>query len=405
MPTHILVECPEYVISASLGVVECLKPIEETKTCVVRFVESAHIRAKDILWADILVTVRGAEPLTVNIVREAKKAGRLIVYYLDDDLLHIPEESLARAYYEDPVIVNGMQTLLSTADILWGVNPNIRELYLPLTQEARWIENRVPKEPMAIQSMPDRRCPVKILYAGSTDHLVIVKEILAPVIRRLCQEYGETIDITFIGVDPRLDDVANVHYIPFIKPYEAYQDFVKKGGFAIGLAPGRTTQFYTCKYYNKFLEYSAIGVAGVYTRAEPYTFVVEDRVNGVLCDNTEEDWYRAICLLLDDPDMRHRCAESAGELLRERYNKESVTEALLRQCPEFQSFHAPKYEGGIRLCCPFFAFYWARAKLLWRQKGIFGVPELLWRSVKLLSKAVLRGIKSIVHYLFKRNHR
>ena len=405
MPTHILVECPEYVVSASLGVVECLKPIEEIGACIVRFAESARIRAKDILWADILVTVRGAEPLTVNIVREAKKAGRLIVYYLDDDLLHVPEESLARAYYQDPIIREGMQTLLTDADVLWGVNPNIRKLYLPLTRQARWIENRVPKEPAELQALSENEKPVKILYAGSTDHSVMVKELLTPVIRRLCMEYGERIDVTFIGVDPCLDDMTNVHYIPFIKPYEVYQDYVNKSGFAIGLAPGRTTQFYACKYYNKFLEYTTIGAVGVYTRAEPYTLVVEDGVNGVLCDNSEDGWYSAIRSLLDDPELLWRCAASARELLRERYNRETVTEDLLRQCPEFQTFHAPDYQGKIRICrFPFLRFYRSRAELLWRQKGVSCIPEMLWRTFKILSISALRGIKSLVQNLFKRNN-
>ena len=200
MPTHILVECPELIVSASLGVISALKPMEERGLLQVRFMRTTDIRKKDISWTDTLITVRGCEPLTVNIIKQAKKAGRLIIYYLDDDLLHIPAESLSREYYDDPIIREGMKKSLELADILWGVNPNIKNRYLQFTQ-GRWIQNRVAKVPENIlQTGPD--LPIKILYAGSIDHEVIVREILAPVALRLYDKYGERVDFTFIGADP-----------------------------------------------------------------------------------------------------------------------------------------------------------------------------------------------------------
>ena len=60
--THILVECPEYIVSASLGVVECLNPLERAGLCEIRFMRTLSIRSRDLAWADLLVTVRGCEP-------------------------------------------------------------------------------------------------------------------------------------------------------------------------------------------------------------------------------------------------------------------------------------------------------------------------------------------------------
>ena len=400
MPTHILVECPEYIVSASLGVVECLKPIERMGRCEIRFVRTVEIREKDIIWADILVTVRGGEKLSVKIVEETKKAGRIIIYYLDDDVFDIPEESLAWGYYKDFKIEDGMRHILGMTDILWGVNSNIRDIYLPLTK-GRWIQNRVPKAPTApIVDFSDGT-PIRILYAGSPDHMVIVREILSPVIRRLCNEYGERINATFIGVNPYLQDCSNVNYIPFIKSYEEYQKLVNNGNFAIGLAPGRTTRFFACKYYNKFLEYSAIGAVGVYTRYEPFTQIVEDRTNGMLCENTEEGWYWAIKTLIDDPDLLLSCAQSARDILLDCFNEKRVTEELLIQCPEFQSFKAPEYDlQKIKLGNSFLLFYWERAKLLWRSKGLLSLPTLAFRTVRVCINTVWRGIRRFVQNIF-----
>ncbi len=401
MPTHILVECPEYLVSASLGVVSCLKPIERTGQCKVRFVKTMEIRAKDIVWADIIVTVRGCEPQTVRIVEEAKKAGRFILYYLDDDLLHIPEESLARAYYEDPKLVEGMKHLLSQTDVLWGVNPNIQKKYLSMTS-GRWIQNRVPKEPTAPITNISEENPIKILYAGSSDHEVIVREILSPVIRRLCNEYEEKIDVTFIGVDPHLQGIPNVHYFPFIKPYESYQAYVSSGNFSIGLAPGRMTPFFACKYYNKFLEYTAIGAAGVYTDYEPFTQIVINQENGILCDNTEEAWYQAIKTLLDNPALLLSCAHSARSTLCSQFNTEVVTEDLLSQCPELTEYTAPFCtDKSVYIPNGYYMFYLERTKLLWRQKGVCGLPLIAVRILKVCLRMVWRRSKRFVQNLFR----
>lgn len=403
MPTHILVECPEYIVSASLGVVASLRPMEERGLLQTRFVRTMDICKKDICWADVLITVRGCEPFTVKIVEQCRKAGRLVVYYLDDDLLHIPHESLARDYYDDPVIREGMKKCLNLADVLWGVNPNIRERYLPLTS-GRWVENKVAKAPAKPWQETDDNGPIKILYAGSTDHIVLVRELLAPAAKRLCETFGEKIDITFIGVDPGLWESDAIHYIPYIRPYEAYCDFVESGNFRIGLAPGRTNDFFACKYYNKYLEYSAIGAVGVYTNAEPYTQIVTDGINGVLCDNTAEAWCKAVERLINDPELLRSCAENSRRILEERFNTETVTNELLAQCPELSEYRAPEISPQkIHIGHPFLVFYWGRTTLLWRQRGLLALPEIAFRCTKILLMTLVKGFRRLVQNVFRGN--
>lgn len=399
-PTHILVECPELIVSASLGVIECLKPIERKGLCSVRFMRTLSIKSKDIVWADILVVVRGCEPLTAAIVDAAQKAGRLIIYYLDDDLLHIPSESLAYEYYKDPIIVDSMLKIMAKSDILWGANPNIKDKYLSLTR-GKWIQNRVPKAIKRSVTELFDDVPINVLYAGSTDHQIIVRELLSPAIRRLCHKYGDKISFAFIGVDPGLNTLQNVSYYPFIKPYEAYEKFVCEGNYSIGLAPVREESFYGCKYYNKYLEYSAIGAAGIYTNAEPYTQVVENGVNGLLCENTIDGWYKAIELFLKNRDLLKTCAINATKDLKEHFNEVTVTTELMRQCPELYEYYAPKIvANSIHLNNSFWVFYLERAKLLWRQQGIFSIPGIVWRAGKVLVKVVINRIIYIAQKIF-----
>ena len=298
------------------------------------------------------------------------------------------------------MIVEGMRKILADTDILWGVNPNIKDKYLSLTN-GRWIQNRVHKSIKRSIPVITENSPIKILYAGSVDHQVIVRELLAPAIEQLCKEYGDRIQATFIGPDPDLHKVANVKYHPFIKPYDAYEEFVRSGNYSIGLSPGRAESFYGCKYYNKYLEYSAIGAVGVYTDAEPYTQIVKDRQNGLLCENTVSGWHDAIKALLDDPDLLMSCAKCASEDLEEHFNEQVVTEDLMQQCPEFYEFFAPEIAAqDIHLKNGYYLFYLERAKLMWRQRGIAGLPMIVWRTIKVLVKSCLKGVVHAVQKLF-----
>ena len=76
-----------------------------------------------------------------------------------------------------------------------------------------------------------------------------------------------------------------------------------------GYAPG--TEFHRCKHYNKYIEYAAWGIPGIYSAAEPYTQAVRDGENGLLCPNTEEGWYAAMARLIEDAALRRRLGETA----------------------------------------------------------------------------------------------
>ena len=141
--THILVECPELIASVRVGVLDALAPLEGS-VCEVRFRETRRIERQDIQWCDILVCVRGSETLTQQVVSETKRHGRLVFYFLDDDLLHLPEDSLSRAYFDDGDHQKALRDILGQSDGLWGVNEEIRTLYLPLCGTQRWICSRVP---------------------------------------------------------------------------------------------------------------------------------------------------------------------------------------------------------------------------------------------------------------------
>lgn len=399
MPVHILVEYPELIASVRLGVLEPLKPLISDGICQVVFRETRNIRKENLQWADIVICIRGCEPYTLTIVNEAKRLGRLIVYYLDDDLLHIPQEALSAPYYNDPLIKETMLKLIAMSDILWGVNDKIREVYENYFA-GRWICNRPPVK-MVFNSENFSENKINILYAGSIDHQKLVEDILSPVVDKLSKEYPTKVSFTFIGSSSGIHNRENVNNISFFENYDEYRSFVENGHFSIGLAPTRTEQFYQCKYYNKFIEYASIGAVGVFTDCELYRQVVVNGKNGFLCDNTYDAWYNQLKSLIEDASQLKSCREFLKRQLAEDFDIIKVTDDLKMQFPELYTFHAPSVSlKEIHLRSPILTFYWGRAGMLWRQYSILAIPIICFKAVKKIVKSLSKGIESVVKRVF-----
>lgn len=389
--TRILVECPQQIASVRVGVLEPLKPLEETELCQVRYRDTKDITKEDICWCDVLICVRGCEYPTLRIVQAAKASGRFLIYFLDDDLLNIPSGNASTNYYRDNKIKVNLTRIVGLCDVLWAVNQQILFQYGKFIP--RSILLRVPAK--IWRQPPEASEQIHILYAGSADHSGLARELLVPVIQRLLKEYAGRVDFTFIGADPGLRNTAGVTTHPYFESYDEYQKQVQAGDFSIGLAPAYDTPFYACKYYNKFIEYSSYGIAGIYSDCEPYRQIVTQEKNGLLCENTAEGWYQAIKCLLEGSGAAREMALAGAELLREQFNYQAVAQSLKEQLPEVVSFQAvPIMENEVSLPPMKLLFYQERLLLLCRIYGVRAIFVIPLKAAKKMIKIMKKKLRN-----------
>ena len=121
-----------------------------------------------------------------------------------------------------------------------------------------------------------------------------------------------------MGAKPDFVDKLGLKHIPYQDGYDAYTAYMAKCNWDIGLAPMPLTEFHRCKYFNKYIEYASFGIAGVYTDCEPYVFGIRDRENGLLVNNTTEEWFAAISELIENEKLRKQisdnCLKEANEI-------------------------------------------------------------------------------------------
>jgi len=100
---------------------------------------------------------------------------------------------------------------------------------------------------------------------------------------------------------------------PFAKL--AYPSFISWAAetmaWDIGIAPLVDNAFTRCKSDMKFLDYAALGIAGIYSDLGPYAENVAHLETGWLASNSTEAWIEGLETLIARADLRARLAANA----------------------------------------------------------------------------------------------
>ena len=174
-------------------------------------------------------------------------------------------------------------------------------------------------------------------------------EMLAPVINNLSEKYIDKVEIYIVGINPKkLNRTPNIKIIEFFNNIEDYYNFVKKNKFDIGLAPLKETSFNSCKYYNKFLDYTSKGIVGVYSNVEPYKIIVENGINGMLAENEMNSWQKMLEELILSEELRNTLYENAIKCIQEKFSYEFITLKMLEYIPEIRTKKVKKIKRRNR---------------------------------------------------------
>ena len=343
MRTKILIDFETFAQTAQMTLYN-FRQWAKKELIELRAKESKKIRAEDIEWCDIVISIRGMSCFTAYIAKLCAKYKRLYIYEIDDNLFLLDRKDKFMVKRQEE-----LQKVLNSTAILWTPNSLLAEYICSRSKVKRYIlvgwvihENDIYRKIVLYR----KKDIFKIVYYsndGSSNYFWGILENILPKIEKII---NKKVVLEVIGMKNNNRKISgngyNIVYVPHLNLND-FRKYLAQGNFDVGFAPLiENDGFSKYKYANKFFEFSMAGIMGIYSKCPPYTFFVKDRENGILADNTEESWLKAIKEITEDPYLSNQCINNAQKELEEQYSEDSVFQSFVSQVPELLSYRAPK---------------------------------------------------------------
>jgi len=263
--------------------------------------------------ADIIIVQRFfPRPATQPILDQCFASGKPVIYDTDDLMSAVPKENK-----HAPTAWQTMETLASLGDKFTLITASTqvlandlkkltpRVIVAPNRLDTSLWQNPTPTRPSA---------PVRLLYAGTDTHVEDLLSIEAPLLRAL-EAHGEAVNLTLFGCSTStLKDHPKTHWVEQMDSYAAYAEKIQSMEFDIAIAPLTNNPFNRAKSHVKWLEYSACGMAGIYSDLPPYD-CIKNGVTGYLASSPGE-WLTCLNDLIRHPDKRTKIAKQSWEAVQ-----------------------------------------------------------------------------------------
>jgi glycosyltransferase involved in cell wall biosynthesis len=300
-------------------------------------VTSGQVSYEALLEYDTIFMQRTHNWDSYYVMEKLKRAGKRIIYDLDDDIFSIPRDNPAHR-----VISRDEQyaavACMKLADVVTTTTEELARRIEQILSDGGTTdydpeEGRVQVIPNALDpsdNWPDitkTGSPDKIrriFWQGSATHQADWNLCIAA-IERVMQE-RQNVHLVILGfLPPQVQQRANldhwqgkVEYLGFNNP-ETYYQLIHHVRADCAIAPLVANPFNAAKSPIKFIEYSLMGVPTVASDCSPYADVIEHGKTGHLV-NTVDEWHEAINWCLDKSSRRVEMVRAARKTVESQFD-------------------------------------------------------------------------------------
>jgi glycosyltransferase involved in cell wall biosynthesis len=320
---RVLAILPGFIPSTMICVVKPFLQLHRAGYITAKITLESIVRTRSLKWADLVVFCRNTD------ARYASRLNFLInrrvpfIYELDDNFFELPLDSEMGRYHRSPVRLAMLIAYMQSSSL-------VRVYSKPLLEKAKTLNPKVEQVigPIDLklispsQTNHDTKI-VKVVYGTSRiqDEL---STLFAPALRRILKEYAGRVEAHYWGAGPaELKGIPNIFYHRVIRNYDRFLQRFSRAGFDIGLAPLPDDLFHRSKTNNKFREYGACRIAGIYSQVDVYSDCVLDGETGLLIPDNPEAWYQAMVRLIEDQGLREKIKDQAQDIVRQSYSQEN----------------------------------------------------------------------------------
>jgi len=306
----------------ALAMLRIVSPLKHAGLELLRGVEAGHIDTAKAAEADLILLQRDfpdSQEAFEEIRSIAQEKNVPLVLDLDDLLLELPPNHPDKAAHQDSGVLLPLLGGILQADAVTVSSAPLRDYLLRFNPNVFLLPNYLDEDLWPLQAPPEPQDPLVIGYMGGNSHRPDLTSIL-PALQAVLEGH-ERLKLHFYGLQPpeTLQGDSRVLWTPVeSNNYAEFAAHFSSQHWDIFIAPLKDNLFNRSKSAVKFLEYSALGVPGVYSRITPYEHLVQDGVNGLLASG-RQDWQAALNRLIESSQLRRRIGSRAQETLRRNW--------------------------------------------------------------------------------------
>ena len=301
-------------------------PAQHLGLNVIRGFNDGEINVESVSEGDIVVIQRDFSRFYdeyERIITLARKEKKPVVLDFDDLLIELPEEHPDRQniYYTDALLP--MLQALIEVDLVTVTTATLKEQIYKYNRNVRVLPNFLNDALWRLRKptiSSDLDQPITIGYMGGNSHAPDLR-MITPIVLELIERYPSRLQFHFLGIVPPAE-IASLSQVKFVSlqnyDYPKFAAAFQKQSANIFIAPLVENLFNSCKSAIKFLEYSALGVPGVFSDIQPYSSVITNGYDGYLA-STSNEWLEYLSELIENPERRIEIASNAQETTRSKW--------------------------------------------------------------------------------------
>lgn len=253
---------------------------------------------------------------TASLLEEVFQSGKPVIYETDDLLDEMPDHHPLKSKFTgvDTYVLD----VVKRASAVVVSTETMRQHYARFNSRVFVFPNFLSlTHPVSPNIKKDT--PVTLFYTGTMTHKPDLDRV-APVFFSLAEKYADRIGFTFMGCDIKaFHELPNYRYIQPERNYSGYLAKIASRPGDIGLAPLEDHLFNRAKSNIKWLEYSLLGIPGVYSALPPYTECIEHGKTGLLVADLTQ-WEAALSFLIEHPEARLSIGQAARAQVEQHFD-------------------------------------------------------------------------------------
>jgi hypothetical protein len=378
------------IIEGRIATVELIEQVlaylSETTPLRTRTVQLTELSPEDFTADTFPLLVRTVDPLAMRLTAALRRARVPYGFYLDDNFWLLDPESKIGRHYRVPQVRKRLEAIVRGASPLIASTPLLRDFLRTKNENVIQLDSFFDFSFAAAMPRRPARRALRGGFAASIqrgpDLRIVMDEVL------MVLEAHDDLEFEIIGArDDSIPSHPRMRWFPYTHSYEEYIAFQRSRGWDFGLAPLGAAASNQYKTDNKYREYAALGVPGIYQDAAPYAGV-RDGETGLIAGGTRS-WREAMEMLIGDPALRQRIRNDARVDAEKRRGLSNVAPqwgAFFETVPGIDASHldrvrrevAPPTSAGARAVL--------RMQLLWE----YGLTSIADVGVRLTAVKIAR---------------